>query len=263
MVLERATGWPRSLEMQHKVVVITEYLSRRMVVSMKWQQLEGEERATALQPPPPPRAATEPLAVAEVAKLLTRLQAEETYERENAARELSNARIANPAPEFMAEMIKLSTDRNQTVRQAAVTMVAKYGTREQLPLLIKALKDPANGPVRSTIAKGLGRLKDPRAAEPLAEMLSMGVTENYGFRSGRDNFWVEALVELGPGAESAVLPLFKEKNVETRILACAVLKEVGSKKTLEVLKDQTGSPSKELSEAAAEAIRAIQARADK
>jgi HEAT repeat protein len=68
------------------------------------------------------------------------------------------------------------------------------------------------------------------------------------------------LVQIGTAAEPAVLALLKEKNIETRCQACNILKQIGTKKSLGPLKDLTLNPSKELSEAAAEACRSIQAR---
>jgi hypothetical protein len=57
-----------------------------------------------------------------------------------------------------------------------------------------------------------------------------------------------------------VLALLKEENIETRCQACAIRKQIGTKKNLGPLKNLTLNPSKELSEAAAEACRSIQAR---
>ena len=57
-----------------------------------------------------------------------------------------------------------------------------------------------------------------------------------------------------------MLGLLKEKNLETRVQACNILKQIGTKKSLSPLKDLTVNPSKELSEAAAEACRSIQSR---
>jgi hypothetical protein len=61
----------------------------------------------------------------------------------------------------------------------------------------------------------------------------------------------------------AVLALLKEKNIETRCQARAVLKRIGTRKSLGPLKELTTYPSKNLSEAAADACRPIQARVDK
>jgi hypothetical protein len=60
-----------------------------------------------------------------------------------------------------------------------------------------------------------------------------------------------------------VLALLKEKNIETRCQACAALKRIGTRKSLTPLKELTTYPSKNLSEAAADACRSVQARVDK
>jgi HEAT repeat protein len=264
-VLNGADGWPGKAELECKSVAVTENVNRRTGLKITWERLEGAERDTALAPPPPVRPPTEPTPAQDLAKIEQRLRSDQAIERELAANELNNARIQDPSPDFMALMVKLSGERNDTVRQAAIGVIAKHGTAEQVPLLVKALKDPANASSRQTIARGLGRLKDPRGADPLAEMMALGVGDNTSYRSPRDgeNFWVEALVEIGPASEKAVLPLLKEKSIDTRIQVCAVLKQVGTRRSLADLKDLTASPSKELSEAAAEAVRSIQAKESK
>jgi HEAT repeat protein len=131
-----------------------------------------------------------------------------------------------------------------------------------VPLLIKALNDPDAG-MRVTIAKGLGRLKDSRAIESLANVLASGQNDQPYFRPPRESAAAEALVRMGAAAETAVLALLKEKNFETRLQACGILKQIGTKKSLALLKDQTLNPSKEMSEAAAEACRSIQTREGK
>jgi hypothetical protein len=254
---DRALGIPKRVELECKTVAATENLSRRSVLSLHWRLLEGEEREKALAPPlaiPEKKLGSE-----EVAGLQQQMKSGNTPQRMIAARELSSARLTNPPPELIAEMVSLANDPEETVRRAALTIVANHGGKEQVPLLIKSLSDSDAG-VRNAVAKGLGRIKDPRAIEPLATLLATGQSDQPYFRSNRDSAVAEALVHIGPAAEPAVLALLKEKNVETRIQACNVLRQVGSKKSLGPLKDLTTNPSKELSEAAAEACRAIQSR---
>ena len=156
-------------------------------------------------------------------------------------------------------MASLANDRDDSVRHAALTVLANHGVKEHVPLLIKALNDPDAG-MRATIAKGLGRIKDPRASEPLASLLAAGQSDQPYYRPSRESAAAEALVHIGEPAEPAVLALLKEKNIETRCQACNILKQIGTKKSLGPLKDLTLYPSKELSEAAAEACRSIQGR---
>jgi hypothetical protein len=258
IVLDRAGGLPKRVELECKTVVVTENLSRRSVVTLRWQLLEGAERDKALAPPPPPgpEAKFEP---EKVAKLQEQLRSDDLGSRQAAARELSRSRLGTPTSGLLSLMASLANDQDDTVRRAALTVLANHGAKEHVPLLIKALNDPDAG-TRATIVKGLGRLKDPRAIQPLVNLLAAGQSDQPYYRPARESAAAEALVRIGGSAEPAVLALLKEKNIETRCLACNVLKQIGTKKSLGPLKDLTLNPSKELSEAATEACRSIQAR---
>jgi len=259
IVLDRAGGLPQRVELECKTVVVTENLSRRSLVTLRWQLLEGAERDKAIVPPPPPPGPATKFKPEEVAKLQEQLRSDDLGSRQATARELSSSRLSTPSPELLSLMASLANDPDDTVRHAALTVLANHGTKENVPLLIKALNAPDAG-MRATIAKGLGRLKDPRAIEPLVNLLATGQSDQPHYRPARESAAAEALVRIGGTAEPAVLALLKEKNVETRCQACNILKQIGTKKSLGPLKDLTLNPSKELSEAAAEACRSIQAR---
>ncbi len=257
VVLDRAEGWPRLVEMEGKSAALTENLSRSSVLSLKWQLLEGAEREAALNPPPP---RPQEIPAVDTAKLMTDLESDNLFTRQSAARELTmTGRTVKPTPELMALAVKLVADRDDTLRHAGQTLLANYGSREHVPLLLRALKEANDSSMRMTLAKGLGRLEDPRAAEPLAELIAIGQSDQFSHFQ-RDTPVAEALTKMGPPAEGAVLALLKEKNADTRISACNILKQIGSKKSLSALKELTGNPVKELSEAAAEAARSIQGR---
>jgi HEAT repeat protein len=256
-VLDRAEGWPRLVEVEGKSAALTENLSRSSVLSLKWQLLEGAEREAALTPPPP---RPQEISAVDTAKLMTDLESDNQSARQTAACELTSiGRTVKPTPELLALGVKLSGDRDDTLRHAGQTLLANYGTREHVPVLLRALKEASDSSLRMTLAKGLGRLEDPRAAEPLAELIATGQSDQFSHIQ-RDTPVAEALVKIGPPAEGAVLALLKEKNADTRISACSILKQIGSKKSLSALKELTGNPVKELSEAAAEAARSIQGR---
>ena len=257
---DRALDMPKRVELECKAVAATENLSRRSVLNLRWQLLEGAEREKALAPPSTVTSEKK-FSPEEVAKLEEDLKSDAPGTRMLAASKLSTGQITNPTPELIAEMASLVNDPDDAVRRAALTVLGTHGTKEQVPLLIKGLHD-SDTMARTAAAKGLGRIKDPRAIEPLANLLATGQGDQPYFHSARESAVTEALVRIGPAAEPAVLALLKEKNIETRIQACNVLKQVGSKKSLSPLKDLTLNPSKDLSEAATEACRAIQARAD-
>jgi hypothetical protein len=260
--LDRATGWPKRVEMQCKTVAVTETMSRRSMLSLKWQMLEGKEREAIVSPPPPPPPVATPttLPSEDLAKLLQRLKTEDGGSREMAARELEsqNSRLT-ATPELLAQMVSLLSSGNDTLRHAGLMVLASHGTKEHVPLLIKALSD-SDASLRGAAAKGLGRLQDPRAVEPLVLLVAAGQADQPFYGRNRESAAGEALIRIGPPAEPAVLDLLKEKNIETRIQACSILKQIGTKKSLGPLKELTVCPSKELGEAAAEACRSIESR---
>jgi HEAT repeat protein len=90
-------------------------------------------------------------------------------------------------------------------KMAGARIVADYGTKEQAPLLLKLLKQN-DSMTRSSVIRGLGRLKEPRAAEPLADIVARGWD---GYQA------TDALAKLGPQAEDTVLTLLKQKHLET------------------------------------------------
>jgi hypothetical protein len=255
---DRALGLPKRVELECKTLAVTENLSRRSLVTLRWQLLEGAEREKALAPPPP-RAPETKLPAQDVVKLLEQLKSDDFGTRQAAARDLSGGRLGAATPELLGQMASLVSDPDDTVRRAALTILANHGSKEHVPLLIKGLNDSDTG-IRAAIAKGLGRIKDPRAIEPLVNLLATGQSDPFYSRPSRESAAADALVRIGPPAEPAVLALLREKNIETRMQACTVLKQIGTKKSLGQLKELTLNPSKELSEAAAEACRSIQSR---
>jgi hypothetical protein len=260
-ILDRVSGWPKRVELECKTVVVTDNLSRRSVLTLRWEMIEGTERDTVLSPPPIPPAVE--LTFEKLAKLTEQLQSSDAGIRRSASRELSGAKLDIPTPEIFSGLVSLAGNHDDTARYAALTMLASYGTAEHVPLLIKGLREP-DATIRTTVTRGLARLKDQRAADALADLLASGQSEYPYSRFSRGNdATLDALVQIGPAAEPAILPLLKEKNIDTLAQACAVLKQIGSRKSLDILKELTLYPNKELSEAAAEACRSIQAREHK
>ncbi len=256
--LDRALGLPRRIELECKTVAVTENLSRRSMITLRWQLLEGTEREQAIAPLPAPAPETK-FTEEEMAKLEEQLKSDDEAKRQAAARELSSSRLAAPTPELLSMVASMAGERDDATRRALLTILANHGAKEHVPLLLKGLNEP-DATTRATVAKGLGRLRDPRAIEPLVNLLASGQSDQPFYRPPREGAAAEALVRIGTAAEPAVMPLLKEKNIETRCLACGVLKQIGTSRSLGPLKDLTANPNKELSEAAAEACRFIQSR---
>jgi hypothetical protein len=262
-VFNQKTGVPESIELRCKTSVVTENVSRRSTVTLRWKFLQGAERETALNPPPPPPNPNEiEMAETNVAALTEKLKSDESYTREDAVRRLASSKISAPSPALMTMMIGFIDEPNESINNSALTFVANHATEGQVMLLVKSLQTSDQN-VRTAIIKALGRLKDKRAAEPLADVLAMGPLDQLQYNSGRNSDAADALTRIGVAAEPAVSGLLKERSNATRWQACGILKRIGTAKSLPALKELSLSPSKELSAAASDAYRAIEAREKK
>ena len=250
--LDHESGLLRRMAMQFKSVVNTETVTRRTTISLRITLLEGKERETVLRsaapaPGTPPRK----LSSAEVQKIIEDLKSSDSNVRRAAASKLQNSELTEAPPALIEIMAGAMADSDMSMRMAAVKVIADYGTVEHVPALIRVLKDEDFGSKYAAI-RGLGRLKDKRAIETLVVMVASGGSDNYQA--------TEALGKFGPEAEDAVLTLLKEKHNESRRSACTILKQIGTSKSIEPLREAMLDPNQMVSQAAAEAVRSIKAR---
>lgn len=132
-------------------------------------------------------------------------------------------------------------------RKQAVDILGTWAGPETIPVLIRCLDESALL-VKLSAIDALGKLKDERAAEPLARLMA---------EPGPRVQAVKALQLLGAKAETAVAALLTHPEPEVRQEACRLLKDAGtmnSLKALEVLRDDA---NKSVANAAKEAIAAI------
>jgi serine protease Do len=107
---------------------------------------------------------------------------------------------------------------------------------------------------RGQVAEILGKLGDPRAAQPIARLIA------------RDRFggshYARALESLGPAAETALIPLLKYKDQDVQRTACGVLEKVGSRRSLIALQGLVSDDRDDwlVSHAAERAIEEIRGR---
>jgi len=255
-IFDREAGLIRQFGFQCKAIANTESLTRRTAISLRVKLLEGQEREAAVQSPVTWRYSSSDsparkLTAEEVQKITEDLKSTDKVTRSQAASKLLGSDLPGASPALLELMSGLLNDNETSVRWAAAKVVADYGTAEQVPLLLKLLNS-SDSSARGAAVRGLGRLKDKRAAEPLAAMIASGGSAAHQA--------VDALGNIGPDAEGAVLPLLQEKHIETRRQACNALGQIGTKKSLEPLRDLMLDPDQMLSSAAAEAVRAIIAR---
>jgi HEAT repeat protein len=113
------------------------------------------------------------------------------------------------------------------------------------------LKGGRDYSMRSYASRDWVALKDKRAVEPVVALIAEGV-ETYQA--------VEVLAKIGSEAEDAALTLLKEKHLDTRRQGCNILGRIGTKKSLEPLRELMLDTDYSLSSSAAEAVRSIQTR---
>jgi predicted Zn finger-like uncharacterized protein len=112
---------------------------------------------------------------------------------------------------------------NQFDRDAILETLGVWGTKETLPILLNALRKQET---RRAALRALERLKDDSTLEVIAECLNEA--------DGRGEA-AQALKAFGPAAEDTVLKRLNHANQQVRELACQVLKDIGTQKSLPAL----------------------------
>jgi predicted Zn finger-like uncharacterized protein len=114
----------------------------------------------------------------------------------------------------------LLADKELRVRQAALRAEEKWATPDSVPSLVGALDDNA---LRRQAITVLGKLKDERAAAPLALLLD---------RPGDRRSASRALQEIGPKAEAPVIQALSSTDKNTRREAVRILGAIGTRKSI-------------------------------
>jgi hypothetical protein len=169
---------------------------------------------TAMTPPATP------------AEALADLQAPSGFRTQLTLNYLKTAPV-DPAlqPQIAAELERYVTANDFNAWAAADALVT-WATVKQVPTLIVAAQGQ-NIPVRNSAYKALARLRDPRALPVFAKGLEDMQTRHEA---------AEALIEIGPAAETDVVPYASHRDVFVRMEANRVLKEIGTAKSLPALR---------------------------
>ncbi|QJW97143.1 HEAT repeat domain-containing protein [Frigoriglobus tundricola] len=146
----------------------------------------------------------------------------------------------------------MTTDPQQSVRVEAVKSLGVWGTRDDVPTLIRAL-DHEDGATRRTAALAVRRFRDDRAVPALVRRL--GDPQCTGESA-------KALIDIGPAAERPVIPALASTDVTEQGAAIDVLKEIGTVDSVPALQKVVSGKSF-WSTKAVEALKLIRARAKK
>lgn len=134
------------------------------------------------------------------------------------------------------------------VRNDAAKVMRLYATVEYVPQLIEALQDESFV-VRNEVRDALSMFNDSRAAEAIVGLIDQD-------RMGA----ARALKNMGPIAEPAVIGLLQHPDQFTRGEAANILGEIGSRDSLQALKDMSDDPSFHARVTAEKAYRKIEFR---
>ena len=155
--------------------------------------------------------------------------------------------------DVLAAIQPLLKDANASTRTNALKVVETWGTTEQVvPALIEALDDPDRNVKLAAIA-ALRKTSDPRAALPLARLVS---SKEPGVRQKA----VDALIAMKPKddeVEAEVIKALEGTEARSRLAACEVLQVIGTQASIPALKKAAAGTNKTLASAALAALTAI------
>jgi predicted Zn finger-like uncharacterized protein len=148
--------------------------------------------------------------------------------------------------EEVLQALKAIIDKRQpfSPRSGATRTLGTWGTRADVPYVLRLLDDDERG-VQQGAIEVLGKLKDARAADVLAQKMREGFERALA---------AQALKEIGPGAEAAVCRLLDEKDNGLRIDACHILRVIGTKASHPALLRLTREQEQDVANAAREAL---------
>jgi HEAT repeat protein len=179
---------------------------------------------------------------------VTDLESAEDQTRQLAADDLARRPLdAGKQGQVARALGGLLVDKIPAVRQAGMSALGKWATKDNVPALVTALQDAG---LRAQAITLLGKLKDERAALPLAVLLPTPDRPRVG----------RALREIGPMAQSAVITVLKATpDVAARKEAWHILGAVGTRASLPVLAQLARADRANMNDAR-NAIKQIQTR---
>ncbi len=183
--------------------------------------------AKAAEPfPDRPSRPTKPADVADaVAGALEDLKSTDRHRRAWALRQLAELKPNERRAEVAKALEALLDDNDGFIRKDAVKGLEVWGTKENVPALLKQLTHNDSF-FRGDVIELLGKMKDERAVEPVAARL----TEF--FDRGNAS---KALHDMGPMAEKTLHRYLSHPDGGVRHEACKILKGIGTRASAQIL----------------------------
>lgn len=188
-----------------------------------------------------------------ITKRLYELKSAEASERWQAALGLKNmVPVEGRRREIVSALEARLNDPDIGVRREIADALSVWADKESVPALLRVLNNALDKNDRcDTVIHALGRLKDERAAEPLARCL-----EDFSIQQEAH----AALIAMGSVAETAVAKRLRHRDRDVREAACGILAVIGTKESIPVLEAEVAKKDFVTSGKAEDAIRAIKAR---
>jgi HEAT repeat protein len=219
----------------------------------------GEQQPGAVPNPPPvqptPPPPPDPSAVADkaISTALANLDQPDDFARSGAAADLGRMTPKDDRrTEVVQKLTELAADPGPASRVEAVKALGVWGTKDDVPTLIRAL-DHEDGATRRAAALAVRRFRDERAIPVLVRRLAD--TQCTGESA-------KALIDIGSAVEKSVIPSLSSTDTTEQGAAIDVLKEVGTANSVPALQKVVASKSF-WGNKAAEALKLINARSKK
>lgn len=233
IVFDRQLGRVRELKWEHWITENEELRSLRSRVEVSAQLLSSEEfaelekrRKAALEEAKARLAQqqkAQPLGPGEKEVLIEELKSGDFFRQFRAAERLARAERQEPAEPVCEALLPLLESERGTLRLAAARALVVWATPTAKAKLLEALQDRRNPLVAGQAMLAIVPFASPEAAEIIAGRINE-------LPQAR-----EALKQIGPPAEEAVLRQLYRVPVGMRTSLLDVLGAIGTEKSLEVL----------------------------
>ena len=145
----------------------------------------------------------------------------------------------------------IATSGDSWTKKDAIMPLAVWGGKFSVPMLLKMLEEEKGQGDSELILAALAKNPTPESAEAVAKYVG--------------NFFVndeacQCLVQMGSVAEDAVIAVAPSDNPEVSLAAVLILGEIGTEKSIPLLRKATKSRNQEVKQAATGSIRKIQDR---
>jgi hypothetical protein len=230
---DSAEGVIRSLSMRYDFQMNEKNVTLKFPFTFSYRLLSPEELAERQKKAEEERKTAEEAAAkanlpkafdpGERERLLKDLRSLDPNRLRVAAERLTRAPVDIQPADFAEALAPLLDYPEESVQVAAARALVVWAAPEAEDSLVNA-SHLENACIRSSAIEALGKLKSPRAAEAVAAQL---------FRNRGEV--PKALKTMGMIAESATIKCLKDRDQAVRFEACAILSEIGGKKSLEAL----------------------------